>query len=120
MSPYFIIENLIKDPDIPKMEETHSTFFFFLHEPFSPEFHVFVTFQTSHLLTLWHMENPAGTASLQKVYFGSKALFSVSQRSRTKSWASASFFWGSSLSFLSIQQKNAQKLVHSQNTNPLF
>lgn len=117
MSPYFVIESLIKDPAIPKKEETHSTFFptraislwipRFCHIP-------------NPTLRLWHMENSSGTASLQKVYFGFKALFSVLQRSRTKSLANASFFWGSSLSFLSTKKKNAQKFVHNQNPSPLL
>lgn len=47
MSPYFTIENLVKDPDIQKRRKL--TGVSFLHEPFSSEFHVFVTFQSSHL-----------------------------------------------------------------------
>lgn len=100
LSPFFIIENLIKDPDIPK-KGGNSQYFF-------PTWVIFLWIpRFCHIpnLTLrcWHMENSSGPASLQKVYFGFGALFSVLQRSRTKSPAKASLSWGSSLSFLSIK-----------------
>lgn len=44
----FNIENWIKDPDIPQKGGI-SQYLLFLHESFSSEFHVFVTFQTSQL-----------------------------------------------------------------------